>query len=370
MKKYYLLFVLLFFSVAMITSSQSDFPTLDNLEDGWNSIETDGVCSTGTPYHFLVNASDTSDDLLIFFDGGGACWNGQLCDLNSQPNVHSPFADETPEAFTEADGVFDLDNEDNPFADYSMVFLPYCTGDVFIGAGEREYTYTNAEGEETTVTTYHTGYDNTVTVLDWVYDNFDSPDSVLIAGSSAGAIGSSFYAGFVAENYADVPVVLMADAAGGYNSVRLPFTFKGWNTVDILPDWETYAGKDSNTLTFEDFYIASALHADNLTISQFNTAYDETQIGFSVLLGDAPNSFDLPSRIMHHYQEIESAVDEFYSYTAGGDQHTIMSTPFFYTYTVEGVRFVDWLAALVAGETVDDISCVDEMRGCTDAPDA
>ncbi len=39
------------------------------------------------------------------------------------------------------------------------------------------------------------------------------------------------------------------------------------------------------------------------------------------------------------------------------------------SYTVEGVRFVDWMAGLVAGEDVGDISCVDERAGCSVAPD-
>ena len=115
-----------------------------------------------------------------------------------------------------------------------MVVVPYCTGDVHIGGGEQFYTYTDEEGGEVTVNTYHNGYENSQTVLDWIYDNYASPERVVISGSSAGAIGSSFYSGLVAEHYDETPVILIADAAGGYNSPNLPVTLNAWQTASVV----------------------------------------------------------------------------------------------------------------------------------------
>ena len=351
-----------------VISAQTSLPSLAELNDGWNTIPTGGMCSAGTPFQFYSKTSANSDNLLIYFNGGGACWFGEACDLNSQPNVHSPFADMDANNPSLGDGIFAGDRAENPFQNYDMVFIPYCTGDVHIGAGEQFYSYTDAEGGEVTVNTYHNGYENSTTVLNWIYRNFPEADRVVIGGSSAGAIGSSFYAGLVAEQYSDVPVVLIADAAGGYNSPTLPVTFNAWNTAAILPDWPEYTGETNDTLTFEDFYVASANHNPNLTIAQYNTAEDEVQYNFSYLIGDAPGSFSLAQRIFNHYVEIESEVDEFYSYTAGGTVHTIFRSPLFYSYEVEGVRFVDWVDALINGGSVVDISCVNEANGCNDAP--
>ena len=36
-------------------------------------------------------------------------------------------------------GIFNLDNPANPFADYTVVFAPYCSGDVHIGASDTVY---------------------------------------------------------------------------------------------------------------------------------------------------------------------------------------------------------------------------------------
>lgn len=350
-------------------SAQTTLPTRDALEPGWNTVVTDGLCSSGTPHRFYVRESSASDRLLIYFNGGGACWFGEACDLNSEPNVHFPFAESGNNNPANFDGLFALDNSDNPLANYDMIVLPYCTGDVHIGGGQRVYSYTGADGTDVSVTTHHNGYENSTTVLDWVYENFDAPDRVVIAGNSAGAIGSSFYSGLIAEHYADVPAVLIADAAGGYGSPKLPVTFEAWRTVSILPNWPYYAGKTSATLTFEDFYIAAVRHSSNLTIAQYNAAEDAVQYSFNYLIGDTPGSFTLPERLFNHYVEIESAVDKFYHYTAGGTVHTILSSPHFYTYEVEGVRFADWVAGLVDGQAVGDVSCVNEARGCKSAPE-
>jgi hypothetical protein len=363
--------IVLFFCSLLLSISiaaQPNMPSLDQLGEGWNSIPTDGLCSSGTPFQFYVDDSSVSDKLLIYFNGGGGCWFGEACDLNSEPNIHTAFADMYSNDPSNFHGIFAEDVDNNSFNDYDKVVVPYCTGDSHLGAGEKFYTYTDAEGGEVTINTYHNGYANSTIVLNWIYENYPTPDNIVISGSSAGAIGSSFYSGTVAAHYENTQVVLIADAAGGYNSPDMPALFNAWNVVDILPDWPEYAGKTNDNLNFEDFYIASANHNPNLTIAQYNTAEDALQKTFSYLLGDTPGGFSLPQRIFNHYVEIESAVDNFHSYTAGGNVHIILNTPDYYSYRVEGVSFADWVTGLVNGDKVADISCVNEVKGCDLAP--
>jgi len=196
-------------------SAQSDLPSVEGFEDGWNTLETNGLCTAGTPFQFYAKSSTASSDLLIFFNGGGACWFGQACDLSSEPNIHSPFADMDANNPKISKGIFDFEKTENPFADYNMVFIPYCTGDVHIGNGAREYNYRDASGAEVSYTAHHNGFENSMTSLNWVDDNFEAPSNIQVAGSSAGAIGASFYAGLIAEQYPASPVVVLADAAGG-----------------------------------------------------------------------------------------------------------------------------------------------------------
>jgi len=126
--KYFVLALLLLGSVS--AQAQSELPGLDSLDSGWNTIATDGVCSTGTPYQFFAKSSADNGNLLIFFNGGGGCWFGEACDLDSQPNIHSPFAEMAQNDPANSQGIFNFENRANPFSDFAMVFLPYCTGDV------------------------------------------------------------------------------------------------------------------------------------------------------------------------------------------------------------------------------------------------
>ena len=87
------------------------------------------------------------------------------------------------------------------------------------------------------------------------------------------------------------------------------------------------------------------------------------------MIGDPQGSFSLPQRILNNYLEIENNTDEFSHYTAGGSTHTIMGTTMFYQYSVEGVRYVDWVSDLINGNPVADISCVNEAAGCANAPE-
>ena len=64
--------------------------------------------------------------LLIFLQGGGACWQGFY-------NCNILADDQAPPAAPPFPGVFDSSSPDNPFADYSVVYMPYCDGSAFGG---------------------------------------------------------------------------------------------------------------------------------------------------------------------------------------------------------------------------------------------
>ena len=369
MKKLFLVVLVCLLAVASaaLVSAQEggELPALDELDEGWNMLSPGGdtICSNGTDYAFYVRPGE-SDKLLIFFNGGGACWFGQICDLQSHP-TYVPVVETEHNMPDTQSGIFDMDNPDNPFTDYTMVFVPYCTGDVHIGNSVMTYEVPATEDTEAReVTIYHNGYNNAMAVLNWVYDNVDAPEEVFVSGSSAGAIASPFYGGLIAEQYPDSRIVVLGDGAGGYHSEGVTAPLTAWDTESILPDWPEYEEVTADGLNFEDFYVATALRHPDVVIAQYNTAEDETQYSFLGLVGvtDTP----LMDLLEGAFSEIEEGADEeLYTYTAGGDLHTILRRPEFYTYEVDGERVVDWVAALVSGEAVSDVTCTE----CEVAPE-
>ncbi|MBZ0291294.1 MAG: pectinacetylesterase family protein, partial [Anaerolineae bacterium] len=185
-------------------AAQPDLPNLADLQpDTWNRIDPGGdtICAESTPYAFFVRPVSESNHLLIYFQGGGACWNTFTCGTMStfDPSVAAD------EVYT--GGIFDLENPANPLLDYNMVFIPYCTADVF--TGNRSVTY----GDDLTIE--HRGYVNTQAVLNWAYEQFPQPSQVLVTGSSAGALGAIFHAADIMAHYADVPVIQLGDGYVG-----------------------------------------------------------------------------------------------------------------------------------------------------------
>lgn len=347
-----LLFALLLLFVAPVLAVD-DMPSADDLPAGeWTTIATGGEtsCAMGTPYEFHVRPAETeSNQLLIFFNGGGACWDGATCS-HDHLGTYTPTVDVANDPTPT--GIFNYDNDANPFQDYHAVFLPYCTGDVHIGDSVQDYSLPDSDE---TITIYHKGYINSMTVLDWVFDNVEAPETVFVTGSSAGAIPSPFYAEFVAEAYPEARIEVLGDGAGGYRIPTMPERIESWGTIDILT--ERYPENAEEIFSFELFYQVVGEAFPDISMTQYNTAADETQVSF-LFLNDVVGT-PLLELLEQNFADILEVDDDFAYFTAGGDLHTILRLPEFYTYTVGDVTVRDWVAALAAGEEVETVACED-----------
>lgn len=94
----------------------------------WKQIAPGGKtgCANGSPYSFYVRDGAPSK-LLVYFEGGGACWNNFSCRPGSDLYKAALTDDETAKYIG---GIFNVNNTANPVADYTQVFVPYCTGDL------------------------------------------------------------------------------------------------------------------------------------------------------------------------------------------------------------------------------------------------
>lgn len=373
---------LLFMLLAIPASAQEGSPVFGDLLAGeWEQIPVEGAqCLYGDDYSFFVRPADEpTDKLMIYFQGGGACWDALTCSSIGQFASQYDVAPMEAAAYTQ--GYFDFDNEDNPVSDYNVVFLPYCTGDLYTGDAVVEYEVpqgieppAGVELEET-ITVNFKGFENSARVLDWVYENIPTPEQVFVTGCSAGGYGATTHAPFIMNNYAGVPVVHMADSATGVNELDWEGLLT-WNIYPNLPGFvegvQVEHGEFSANL---QFITTAAAFPDNV-MAQYNTFFDGVQVGFYSLtaLGEpvTEDSFQEVAgqwtpAMLTNIATIEAMVDNFASYTAGGSEHCIVNQDIFYEYDVAGVVFSDWVAALLAGST-DDVSCDVEGDECFVAP--
>lgn len=153
------------------------------------------LAGDGSQYHGLVRIGRQPDKLIIFFNGGGVSWNTYTA---ARPNSFFTQHIEDRYYFNNTHYMADYsilggiasDRPDNPFADWSMVQIPYATGDFHCGTGELPYTAVDGTAE---VLPHH-GYINTMALLNKVKALLGQPKTLLICGASAGAFGVSLMA--------------------------------------------------------------------------------------------------------------------------------------------------------------------------------
>lgn len=337
------------------------------LSSGWNTIEGGGdtVCSNGSDYQFFVRPGNP-EKLVVYFQGGGACWFGRNCDLHLDPSYKPTVEDDELARYR---GIFEFDNPDNPFADYSFVVAPYCSGDVHIGdnvatyqAPAREAT-TGEDGEPRQaheaheLTIHHKGIVNAQAVLEWTYEHFTDPAEIFVTGSSAGAIPSPYYAWKIAGHYPDAQIAQLGDAAGGYRrseDVNLA-RMEQWGSMDHFEQYPEFADMPPEDFRYEDLYIVAAKRYPNILFAEYDAAEDAVQKRFLAMGGrDTPSLREL---LLANHADIRAEVDNFRAYVAGGDSHTVLARPEFYTFQVGGRRIRDWVADLAAFEDVENVTC-------------
>lgn len=265
--------------VACIGSDESshedvDMPSADlspemradlNDEGSWQWIDVpESVCGNGEPTGVAVNPSSSSEPWVIFFQGGGACWDVESCFvLKSAANIESGY---TAARFqNEPDRslyIFDREDPENPFRDANFLYIPYCTGDLH--NGDRITTY-NALGQARDV--HHRGAHNMTKILEALSASLRDATRIFMVGVSAGGYGAQFHYENVSNAAPRAEVLLLADGAPLVNPVggRLGQMDRAWDfhapegcepCKTSFPAWldyydETYPQRRFGLLTYD-----------------------------------------------------------------------------------------------------------------------
>jgi hypothetical protein len=81
-------------------------------------------CADGTAGHVYVTRRANAENVLVYLDGGGACWNRATCRLGYALRLGAADLDE-PDWQT-GPGVYNGNDAGNPFArDFTIVNVPY-----------------------------------------------------------------------------------------------------------------------------------------------------------------------------------------------------------------------------------------------------
>ena len=314
------------------------------LADGWERIMPGGhcQCADGSPFSFWFRQADPAK-VVFYLQDGGACWSAETCAPDRDLYTSNVGAGPTAER-----GIFDLTDERNPFADYSFVYVPYCTGDVHLGDTTTDY----APG----LVVHHEGYVNATAALDHLATSAPDATDVVVIGESAGSIAAPLYAGLASDRFPGASITVLADGSGSYPDVPVINDIAAaWGGGDAIAPWPDDDGGTAGGSGFPGLTIESGHHAPGIVFARHDYAFDATQQMFIDLVGVAAD--DLLSLIDANERQIEDAGVDLLSYIAPGDEHTVLSDGRFYTEEVNGQRLVDWVTSLTAHQPVDDVHC-------------
>jgi hypothetical protein len=316
-------------------------------DSSWQYIRPGGKtgCAHGGRFGFWARLADLRR-LLVFFQGGGGCYSYSTCAPGStwfDPVVNG--ADNPGRAH----GIFDLDDTRNPLRDWSAVVIPSCTGDVFIGSTDHTYR----RGRRRLVIR-HRGWYNAEAAVRWAFGHVPSPDRVLVAGSSAGSVGSAFHAPEVIDHYGGSRTSQLGDSLAFV--FPHPLNLTEYHGLEHLPSWlrgdpELRPGR----FTMVRFLARLIAHYPSSTFARFNFRADEVQAKFYAADGGKPSAFS--GALLAAERRLHAEAPGYRSFLACGSGHTILPLWRFFSLRADGVRLRDWTARIAAGRRVRSWAC-------------
>jgi Pectinacetylesterase len=304
----------------------------------------DCQCADGSEFAFWERRADPTK-IVFFLDGGGACYDATSCAF--VPESYDWKVNDDPA--TEG-GIFDFARADNPFGDYSFIYVPVCTGDMHLGDVTRQYS--------PELTVEHNGYVNGTAALNYLAEHYPDATQVVVVGKTAGSVAAPVYGGLVADLLPDAQVTVFGGQSGHYPDdadLNAEILGERWGAYDTMPDWEVNQGLTAGDWGPPRFWIQAGLHDPDIVLARFDYAYDQEAAEGAASIGQDPSK--LLAVIDANEAAIEAAGVVLHSYTAPGDGHGIFEWPAFYELEVNGVRLVDWVDALITGQPLDDVHC-------------
>ncbi|NBX76406.1 MAG: hypothetical protein EBQ92_07610 [Proteobacteria bacterium] len=186
------------------------------------------VCGDGSESFYTLVAKKNSNNLLIFLEPGGACWNSETCVFG---HVLRLSAKKPTAKLIAEKGLLNLSDPTNPFFNFSKITVPYCTADVFLGDNEINY----GDSSHPKIIHHH-GFKNALLTMQAAKELYPDPERVVLFGRSAGGLG---VLGQIRNLDAVFPKAEKHALADAGTPVMPPY-LNAENYEEIIRNWNAY----------------------------------------------------------------------------------------------------------------------------------
>jgi hypothetical protein len=293
---------------------------------------------------------------MVEFEGGGGCWDAVTCSqglAKEEVDVDSTLA-----GLNSHSGIQDHFNPRNTFANWTHVYVPYCTADIHVGSvPENSYGFP------------HVGLANGHEAFSWVLENVDSPEKIMVTGCSAGGYGAQFWSPRFQSAFAQSKQFVFNDSGNGVQAEgQYSLTLDNWNFAgglanDAVPAYDDYdfSWKGLPATTSTPVVLAANAYPDAV-IASYTTNADFVQALFYGVGGGDPSEWT--SMMRGIVDDVEAKTSNTANFIAPGDDHCIIVGNDYYSTEVNGVNLVDWLDDMVnEREYPRRVDCADN-RSC------
>lgn len=283
------------------------------------------LCLDGSGYT-MATRDQGSEDLMIFLQGGGACWFN-LCAATSQAGTGIPAA-----------GILDPARGDNPLGDTSTVYLPYCDGGLFASDADVD------SDDDGMIDRYHRGLHNLSAALDVAVQTFPSPSRIVLAGVSGGGYGTIFAMPLVRQLYPDIPIEVINDSGLGITRPDDPAfnqqIIDYWNIGSFFPASCSECIVQGDPTEFLDWQLQQD---PEMRLGMLSYSQDSTIAGF--FLGIGGPTFE--GILRDAMAELEARNPQrMRSFIRAGDSHTFLLGDLS-SVSVQGVSVSEWVEAML-----------------------
>jgi hypothetical protein len=188
---------------------------LKPLNWGWQNIPG-AKCRDGSDTGIAINLNPASTKVMIFLEGGGACFNSTTCQGNPSKYGETEFVATLKAAGaagfngsfddTKTNGIMSRADDKNPVKDWNMIYIPYCTGDIHGGVNPAGMV------PGVTGTQQFVGRKNMELDLAAIKALLPNTTEVLLTGMSGGGFGTVMSYDQVATFWGQIPVTMIDDS--------------------------------------------------------------------------------------------------------------------------------------------------------------